>query len=461
MKTFISRALQPTVFSAVALLTLSITSEACAATLAVGPGKTYASPCRAFAAAADGDVIEIDAAGAYSADVCGIGRNNLTIRGINGRPKIDAGGTNAMGKGTWVVAGTGTVIENVEMFGAKVADRNGAAIRLDGKDLTLRGSYLHDNENGILTNNDGVSNILIENSEFSRNGFGDGYSHNLYIGHVNSLVFRGNYSHDANVGHNLKSRADQNTIVYSRFSSSTMQPSYEIDLPNAGVAQIVGNVIEQPGANQNPTLLAYGEEGATNSRQDLYVVNNTFINDDSSRGTFILIGGSVTTPILMQNNIFAGTGTVTTQTNAIDRTNYRALAPAFVDRANFDLHPASGAPMIGAGSPPGSTALGFPLSPTAQYQHVAGSTARTANGAIDIGAYEAAGVTPTPAPAPTPAWVKCASEHGTCVFTGTRRVRYGANNIFAYKTATGSIGCNNYVFGDPLYGTFKSCYYAN
>ena len=436
-------------------------SVACAATLAVGPGKTHASPCRAFAAAADGDVIEIDASGVYSGDVCGIGRNNLTIRGINGRPRIDAGGANAMGKGTWVVAGTGTVIENVEMFGAKVADRNGAAIRLDGKDLTLRGSYLHDNENGILTNNDGVSTILIENSEFARNGYGDGYSHNLYIGHVRSLVFRGSFSHDANVGHNLKSRADQNTIVYSRFSSSTMQPSYEIDLPNAGVAQIVGNVIEQPGANQNPTLLAYGEEGASNSRQDLYVVNNTFINDDSSRGTFILVGGGVTTPILMQNNIFAGTGTVTTQTNAIDRTNYRALAPAFIDRANFDLHPASGAPMIDAGSQPGNTALGVSLVPTLQYQHVAGTIARVANGAIDIGAYEAAGTGVVATPTPTTTWVGCASEGSVCAFTGTRQVRYGANNIFSYRTATGTIGCNNAVFGDPLYGTYKSCYYAN
>ncbi|PND82658.1 hypothetical protein C1X11_27970, partial [Escherichia coli] len=80
---------------------------------------------------------------------------------------INANGANSMGKGIWVVQGTGTVIENVEMFGARVPDRNGAALRLDGRDLTLRGSYLHDNENGILTNNDGVSNIVIENTEFA------------------------------------------------------------------------------------------------------------------------------------------------------------------------------------------------------------------------------------------------------------------------------------------------------
>jgi hypothetical protein len=164
--------------SAAAITFLMLSGLASAATLSVGPGKTHATPCRAFAAAGNGDIVEIDAAGSYVGDVCGIYANNLTIRGVNGRPKINANGANSMGKGTWVVSGTGTVIENVEMFGARVPDRNGAAIRLDGRDLTMRGSYLHDNENGILTNNDGVSNIVIENTEFSSNGYGDGYSHN-------------------------------------------------------------------------------------------------------------------------------------------------------------------------------------------------------------------------------------------------------------------------------------------
>ncbi|MET0964455.1 MAG: hypothetical protein ABWY05_16810 [Noviherbaspirillum sp.] len=459
------------------MTSLMLSGLAAAATLPVGPGKTYATPCRAFAAAADGDRIEIDASGTYKGDVCGIYRNNLTIRGVNGRPKIDANGANAMGKGTWVVIGAGTVIENVEMYGARVADQNGAAIRLDGRDLTLRGSYLHDNENGILTNNDGVSNIVIENSEFGSNGYGTGYTHNLYIGHVNSLVFRNSYSHDAKVGHNLKSRANINTIVYSRFSSSVQQPSYEIDLPNAGTAYVIGNVIQQRAGSNNPALLAYGAEGASNPGKDLYVVNNTFINDDSSRGTFIMVGSGVTTPVLMQNNMFVGTGTVSSQASAIDRSNYRTLTPLFVDRANYDLRPASGSPVINAGTAAGASASGLSLLATAQYKHVAGSEARALAGAIDIGAYEASGATapaptptPTPAPAPAPAptptptpttsWVSCAAENGVCAFSGTRQVRYGANTSFAYKSATGSINCSNAVFGDPLPGVVKACGYA-
>jgi hypothetical protein len=373
--------------------------NAYAATLSVGAGKTYPTPCKAFAAAADGDTIEIDgSSGVYSGDVCGIYANNLTIRGVNGRPKIDAAGVNAMGKGTWVVIGSGTTIDNVEMYGAKVADKNGAAIRLDGRDLKLRHSFLHDNENGVLTSNDGVSDIDIQSTEFGHNGYGDGYSHNVYVGHVNSLIFIGNYSHDANVGHDLKSRAITNTISYNRFSSTPPgqtgstaigQPSYEIDLPNAGRSYVIGNVIEQPAANQNPGMLAYGEEGTSNPSQDLYVVNNTFLNDYSSGGTFVYVGTTVTTPVLLQNNIFGGVGTVSTQGTAIDKTNYRGLTPPFVDRANYDLHPAPGSPMIDSGSTPGLSAVGVALTPTSQYKHVASTEVRPSVGIIDIGAYEA------------------------------------------------------------------------
>lgn len=371
----------------VATAPVAVTPAPTPGALQVGPGRTYTTPCAAFAAAIDGAIIEIDAAGSYAGDVCGIARSNLTIRGVNGRPKIDAAGKNAMGKGVWVVQGNNTTIENVEISGAKVADQNGAAIRLDGLHLTLRTSYLHDNENGILTNNDGVSNIVIERTEFANNGYGTGTTHNLYIGSVASLVFRYNYSHDANVGHNLKSRAQVNTIAYNRFSTDgTGSPSYEIDLPNAGLAYVIGNIIQQPAHSQNSGLLSFGAEGATNTQQALYVVNNTFINDAAS-GTFISVGSGVTTPILVQNNVFAGAGTVTSQASAILRTNYVGTAPGFTDRASYNLVPLSTSLLRNAGSTP-DTVNGFSLAPMFTYRHPADSATRTVSGQLDIGAFE-------------------------------------------------------------------------
>jgi hypothetical protein len=380
------------------LLAFSFTAaSAGATTLSVGPGKTYATPCKAFAAAKAGDLVEITGNTTYSGDVCAIYPSNLTIRGVNGRPKIDAAGKNALGKGTWVIEGSNVTVENVEMFGARVPDQNGAALRLEGTNFTLRSGFLHDNENGILSNPNTSSNITVEYSEFGHNGYGTGYTHNLYIGNVGSLTFRYNYSHDANGGHNLKSRARVNTIAYNRFSSlapgetgstAAGKPSYEIDLPNAGSSYIIGNVIEQPAANSNPNMLAYGEEGATNPAQDLYVVNNTFLNDAGS-GTFVLMGSGLTKGALLQNNIFGGVGTVTNQSAATQKTNYRATAPAFVDRVHYDLRPVSNVLVVNAASTPGVSATGVSLRPGAVYKHVASGSSRPVVGALDIGAYEA------------------------------------------------------------------------
>ena len=441
-------------------------TTASAATLAVGPGKTYAKPCAAIAAAKDGDVIEITGNTTYSGDVCYIMRHNLTIRGVNGRPKIDAAGKNAGGKGIWVVDGNNLTVDNVEMYGAKVPDANGAAFRLEAAGFTLRNSFIHDNQNGILANANANSDVVIENTEFGHNGAGDGQSHNLYIGHVKSLTFRYNFSHDANVGHNLKSRADTNLIAYNRFSSlnpgetgstAAGKPSYEIDLPNAGTSYIIGNIIQQPASNSNSAMLAYGEEGAVNAGSDLYVINNTFLNDMGSGGTFMFVSGKVPTPAVAQNNIYAGVGTFSTQASTIDKTNYRSASPSFANRAAYDLHPTGSALVIDAGSDPGVSAKGVSLKAVAQYKHVAAGEARPVVGQIDIGAYESL-TAPTTT---TTSWTACGNEGSTCSFSGTREVRFGANGVYTSKMITASTPCTTAVFGDPIRGVVKSCSYAS
>lgn len=58
-------------------------------------------------------------------------------------------------------------------------------------------------------------------------------------------------------------------------------------------------------------------------------------------------------------------------------------------------------------------------------------------------------------------YTKCADEGGTCNFSGTSDVAYGANDKYTIKTGvSNSIACTNNAFGcDPNYGTSKSCYY--
>jgi hypothetical protein len=192
--------------SALTLFVSTSSGVALADVLSVGPQGKYPAPCAAFAAAADGDTIEIDSAGSYVGDVCGIAKNKLTISGKGGLAKIDAGGKNAQGKAIWVIQGDDTSIENIEFTGAAVPDMNGAGIRQEGKNLHVAHCSFHDNENGILAGDAAGSEIVIEHSEFNHNGAGDGYSHNLYINHVAKLTFRYNWSHRSVIGHLLKSR---------------------------------------------------------------------------------------------------------------------------------------------------------------------------------------------------------------------------------------------------------------
>ena len=452
------------------LLALSLAAaainSASAATLSVGPGKTFSAPCAAIAAAKDGDIIEITGNTTYSGDACSINRHDLTIRGVNGRPRIDAAGKNAADKGIWVVNGNNLTVDNVEMVGAKVMDGNGAAFRLQGAGFTLRNAFIHDNENGILANANPNSDILIEYTEFGHNGRGDGQTHNLYIGKVRSLTFRYSYSHDANVGHNLKSRALTNTIVYNRFSSTNPgergstasgQPSYEIDLPNAGTAYVIGNVIQQPAANQNPAIVAYGEEGATNPGQDLYFVNNTVVNDFAG-GTFLFVSGKVSTPALIQNNIFVGSGTLSTQSTAVLKNNYRAFAADIADRSTAGLRRFASALVVGGGTDPGKSASGVALVPTGQYKDVASGEERPVAGALDLGAFQVPG---SAARAPAVTWTECAVESKDCRFSGTREVRFGGNGVYTSKIVTASTPCTTAAFGDPARGQAKACSYAS
>ncbi len=88
-------------------------------------------------------------------------------------------------------------------------------------------------------------------------------------------------------------------------------------------------------------------------------------------------------------------------------------------------------------------------------------------GTIDIGAYEStsAALTPTDNGSNTPitnpwgaeVWTPCAQESAVCAVPGQRRVRYGANGKYFFKTVTNQVTCNNATFGDPIYGIAKTC----
>ena len=374
-----------------------------ASTLLVGPGHRFAMPCQAIAAARPGDTVAIDARGNghYNGDVCGWSTNGLTIVGISGRAHIDAAGRSSRGKAIWVIAGDDTRIENIELSGAAVPDRNGAGIRQEGAGLVVAHSYFHDNQDGILAGDNAGSDIVVESSEFARNGAGDGYSHNMYIGHVRSFTLRYSWSHDAKVGHLVKSRAYRNDIRYNRLTGETGTSSYELDLPNGGLSYVVGNVIQQGSRTQNPALVEFGLEGSLNPGSRLYLVNNTLVNG-LGRGSAVLLAGGVTA--LVQNNLSVGstqlaTGHATLRVNCLTSTRW------FVNPAAYDFHLRSGSPCIGVSRPAGAR-----LTPTAEYVQPTGRRHRSQPDQRDAGAFGHGAPQPRSTPSAHPSARRTASR---------------------------------------------------
>ena len=304
-------------------------------TLLVGPGKTYTTPSAAAAVAQSGDRILIDPVD-YRGDVATWSAANLTICGDGGRARLYADGKNAQGKGTWVIAvpnSATTTIVNVQFHDSKVQDKNGAGIRHEGGNLVLRNTGFFDNENGILGGGGPVT-VTIERSEFARNGYGDGFSHNIYIGNVDRLRVVASWFHEAKIGHNLKSRAKENIVENSYFMDGpTGTSSYLLDFPDGGVVFMRGNLLHKGPMADNTTAVAYGAERNMWTTNTVTLTHNTVVTT-MGRGTFISFAG-YTQQATLTANLFAGNAALASG----------IAAPTLVQQNNF---------MTGEGNVPGA-----------------------------------------------------------------------------------------------------------
>jgi len=271
--------------------------------LNVGSNQPFQRIADAVAASQDGDVVNVQS-GTYVNDFATINAK-ISINGVGGMVHLLATVAPPDGKAI-LTTNTDLSIDHLEFSGAQVGDQNGAGIRYQGGNLRITNSYFHDNQNGILGGAAPNGTISISTSEFAHNGAGDGYTHNIYIGDIASLTIDRSYFHDAVVGHEIKSRAEQTTITNSRIQDGpTGTASYSIDLPNGGATLIQNNVIEQGPQSQNPIIIAYGEEGNLHANTTLNVVGNTILNDlpsGSARGVW----NTTSTPATLTNNAFYG-----------------------------------------------------------------------------------------------------------------------------------------------------------
>ncbi len=233
---------------------------------AAQPDCQYASLQDALAAAMPGDQAVL-APGVYEEGAV-ITTPGLVLRG---EPGAHLRGHAVEGKAALVVKAAGVVIEGIECSGITARDNNGACIRIEGDDLTVRNVHFHDNQQGILSGPGGGS-LLVEGSLLERNGFG-GRAHGVYIGPtVQTFIFRHNrVLATTGGGHGVKSRAQSTIIENNVIAGLDGHDSRAIDLPNGGDVVIRGNVLEKGPNSANAQMIGLALEG------DLHEVNQTLI----------------------------------------------------------------------------------------------------------------------------------------------------------------------------------------
>lgn len=362
-----------------------------ATTWTVGPSQTYTMPGQVSTLVGDGDTVNIEA-GVYPSDVARWQANDLLLRGVGGFAHLESNGLSYGDKAIWVIQGDRNRVEWIEFSECVVPDHNGAGIRLEGLGLTVQHCHFHHNEMGILCGEYHPCTVRVEYTEFDHHGYGDGYSHNVYIGNVDSLIFRFNYSHHADVGHELKSRAWVNVIEYNRIGNEADgTASREIDLPNGGQAYLIGNVIQQGLQSENNNMVGFGMEGLINpGPQELYAVNNTLVNEKVN-GSFFQAPAGVFFKAC--NNVLAGGGTFMDAWPSSFDTLANLRTPdissvGFADAAGYDYHIDESSPAHNLGFPAGLASSGYPLVALYEYVHPVGSLLRCQHATLDAGAFE-------------------------------------------------------------------------
>jgi Right handed beta helix region len=260
--------------------------NAAADVLLVGPERNLQAPSDAAAVAKDGDIVRIDP-GDYVD--CAIWRaSNLVLEAPEGEAHLRDRA--CAGKAIWVIAGNDVTVDNITFSGARVPDQNGAGIRAEGRNLTVRNARFFDNENGILGGTVEGSTILIEGSTFERNGkCADNCAHGIYVNRIDRLKIVDSTFREQRVGHHIKSGALALEVIGSTIEDGPEgTASYLIDVTSGGEVVIADNVMEKgPKAENWGTAIHLAGEDATPDAPPYRISGNRFRSDNPNEVAFV------------------------------------------------------------------------------------------------------------------------------------------------------------------------------
>lgn len=441
--------------AAVSFLSLAtFANVASAETIPVGPSRTNKTLQDVQGQLRPGDVVELDGDATYPGGVyiraaqSGTAGQKITIRGLKvggKRPVISGGGTGVLDGLGMVLNGSHYVLESLEVTGSA-----STCVVHKGDDITIRDFVVHDCPgHGLLGHDDEAGSLLLEGSEFYKNGSGT-YEHQIYMATGQEMypgsVFRMQncYVHDGSGGNNVKSRSERNEIYYNWIEGAYYHGLELIGAdkspatPAREDSDVVGNVIAGGGSEKWHLVRVGGDKEEADTSGRYRFVNNTFVVPADGAASVVRIMLRVDT-VEMHNNAFVRIGggsaplfaasdaTWVNGASLFGSNNWVQTGltgapgswsgtltgddPGVVDLARLDLRPAPGSGLLDKGgsspaSPPGRafpSPLAVPLSvPPARRAPPTTVAGRALAGVIDIGAFEFGSGTPPGSGGPSP-----------------------------------------------------------
>lgn len=251
-------------------------------------------------------------------------KSNVTLTGENAHLNEAI-----QGKAAIVIKGDNVVIEGISCSNITVADKNGACIRQEGKNLTLINVHFYDSQQGVLQNADsGFLNIKY--SLFERLGK-DGYAHAVYAQGEELLIESSQFLETKDQGHSIKSRAKSTQITNSIIASKNSNDSRLIDIPNGGILVVRDSILFQGAKTVNREVIGYGLEGIGRNRDNSIMFTDNIVLMERPKGNVFLNQNKMINlaKLDISDNLLVG--------NFLDFDDYVALNFVYEDRPSAYL----------------------------------------------------------------------------------------------------------------------------
>ena len=184
------------------------------------------------------------------------------------------------GKAALVLRGHGAVIDGLVFRHMSVGDGNGAGVRVETGDVTIRNAMFLDSQEGILGGYPNNQKIVIDHSTFSGLGQCDqtpDCAHSIYLANKGQVTITRSRFERGRGGHYVKLRVPNVQITDNSFDDTQgTKTNYMIDLPEGATGLIARNTFVQGPNKENWSgMIVVAAEAKTYSSAGLRIEGNT------------------------------------------------------------------------------------------------------------------------------------------------------------------------------------------